>query len=483
MESSPRTSIQPEVTVIIPNYNGMEHLKDCLDSLSNLDYPDEKLNTLIVDNGSSDGSVEYLKSEYSEVNILELPENTGFAKAINLGVDKAETEYVAFLNNDMKADELWLKNLVQALNPHEKVFCASSEILDWDGNLVDFSGGRLNFCGYGISLRRGEPAEKSESSTENESTLFPCGGSMIIQKRLFIESGGFDKEYFAYYEDVDLGLRLWMNGFPTVLAKNSKVFHRGFGTGKRMDVADRHFLWHRNALFTIFKNFEDVTLKKTFSSILFMAIDRGLNYLTKNNSSKELIQIVQTKENTDSITDEQKDSIAIGYAQLRAVSEFLHSLPELIPRRMEIQKNRKLSDDNIFIENRLTLDFSDMVDLPRYDIFHSKLIKYFNIDALFDSGEVNKFNLSTLQKLDSYLTDQLVHIRNLEKQNKSLVKSLAMKEAEYSVLKKREESLETAVNKQQEYIASLQLFESKVKSSLLYRLYKRIKDAAPSTNN
>jgi len=156
----------PPVTVIVLNYNGLRYLQDCCASLLALDYPREQLDLLVVDNGSTDGSVEFMAAHFPTIRVHPLEENLGFAAGNNAGAAVARGEYLAFLNNDTRVERSWLKELVRSLREDEPqgVVCTGAKMVSWDGTAIDFVGGVMNFHafgwqeGYGLPLATEPPA-------------------------------------------------------------------------------------------------------------------------------------------------------------------------------------------------------------------------------------------------------------------------------------------------------------------------------------
>ena len=259
----------PSVTVIVLNYNGKEYLSDCLTSLFALDYPGESLEVLVVDNGSSDGSGRYLAENFPSAGLIQLSNNVGFAKGNNIGAQSATGEYLALLNNDMRVDQHWLSRMVEAIQAEDDVACVGSKILTWDGKATDFTGGVLNFYGMGFQ------PESDDSSDDLRETLFACGGAILIERQVFTESGGFDEDYFAYFEDVDLGWRLWVLGYRVLLVPQAVAYHRGHATGKKFAAEKRALLYERNALYTIIKNYGDEALGRVLPVALLLTARRS----------------------------------------------------------------------------------------------------------------------------------------------------------------------------------------------------------------
>ena len=135
----------PSVSVIILNYNGLLHLDPCFSSLAETDYPGP-IELILVDNGSTDPSVEHMGRYHPHVQVVRSATNLGFTGGNNLGVRHASGEYVVFLNNDMRVTPEWLRHLLAPMQPEEGLICTGAKILRWDGHAVDFVGTRMNFA-------------------------------------------------------------------------------------------------------------------------------------------------------------------------------------------------------------------------------------------------------------------------------------------------------------------------------------------------
>lgn len=269
------------VSVIVVNYNGVEHLDECFSSLLKLDYPKDLIEYILVDNGSTDQSVRYVEKNFPHVQILRNKKNKGFAGGNNQAAKIAKGEILAFLNNDMKAHPLWLRSLVNKfITSKDDLVCVSSKILNYDGNKIDFIGG--GFTPFGISFQSdfGKSIKEVESEKQDveKELLFGCAGAMAIKKDIFLKSGGFDEDYFAYLEDVDLGWRLRIMGYRIIYVPQSVAFHKHRGTGSKIPHHQLEFMFERNRVFTIIKNAEDMYLPYFLSMVCLFNINR--TYLT-----------------------------------------------------------------------------------------------------------------------------------------------------------------------------------------------------------
>lgn len=265
---------RPPVSLIVVNWNGRHHLEPCLDSLRALEYPEGHLEVLVADNGSTDGSLELLRDRYPEVRVLPLGHNHGFAAANNLAAEQARGEWVGFLNNDMRVEPGWLGALTDGRERHPEAACLASRILNWDGSAIDFVGGGANYQGHGFQHDHGAP---SSAHDVERRLLFPCGGAMLARRERFREMGGFDADFFAYFEDVDLGWRLNLLGHDTWYVPQATARHRHHGTSRNLDYHRVRVLFERNALMTIYKVLEPETLARVLPAALLLMNERALS--------------------------------------------------------------------------------------------------------------------------------------------------------------------------------------------------------------
>lgn len=260
------------VSVVVVNYRGAEDTIACLDGMRDLDYPE--LEVIVVDNASGDGSAESIAARFPDAKVLALEENTGFAGGCNHGAHQASGQYIAFLNNDARPDPRWLRTAVDTLHADTSIACVASKVLDWEGQTVDFVDAAMSFYGHGFKLHVGAADDTIPDKATD--VLFASGTAMVMPADVFERVGGFDARYFMFFEDVDLGWRLWLLGYRVRYVPESLVYHRhhqsmtGFGSWRE------HYLLERNALFTIFKNYDDENLRRVLPAALMLAIRRGV---------------------------------------------------------------------------------------------------------------------------------------------------------------------------------------------------------------
>ncbi len=213
-----------QTTIVIPNYNGMHYLEDCLGSLYE-DIRNEDVPVIVVDNGSTDGSVSWIKSNYSRVKLIALSENTGFCKAVNEGIRATETPYVILLNNDTKIKSGFITELTHAISSSERVFSVSAKMLSMqDETIVDNAGDLYTALGWAFARGKGK---KAENWNKPARIFSACGGAAIYRKELIKKIGYFDETHFAYLEDVDIGWRARIYGYANLYEPKAQVLHLG----------------------------------------------------------------------------------------------------------------------------------------------------------------------------------------------------------------------------------------------------------------
>ena len=238
------------VSVIIPNYNGKHFLKPCLEALKNQSMTDFEI--VVVDNGSSDGSVEMIKDSYPEIRLIAFEENTGFCKAVNEGVGASDCEYVLLLNNDTVPFENLVEELYKAIDSKPKAFaCASCMLTVSDNTILDGAGDLYNALGWAFARGKGRKA----SDFNREQKVFSvCAGAAIYRRKLFVELGMLDENHFAYLEDLDLCYRAKIQGYENWYIPSAKVVHVGSGTTGSAYNEFKVRLSSRNNVYIIYKN-------------------------------------------------------------------------------------------------------------------------------------------------------------------------------------------------------------------------------------
>ena len=327
----------PSVTVVIPSHDGLALLKETLPPLLQTRYEQSKFSVVVADNGSRDGTIASVPPRFSGVTVIDLGNNAGFARACNEGARSVNSTYVAFLNNDMRVDPDWLVPLVEALEETPERIAAGSKVLSWDGATVDFAGGDVNFEGRAFQRELGMLHEKSRSQPDD--TLFVNGGAMLVRREEFLRIGGFDEDFFAYYEDVDFGWRSWVLGHTVRWVPGSVAYHRHGATAARLSRAQKRFLLERNALLSMYKNYEDANLPKALTSALLMA---GMRTVAGAQISRDAFLVWPPAAPQDSVPLAPESG-----AHLAAVREAIRLFPTVTGRREFVQARRRRTDREV----------------------------------------------------------------------------------------------------------------------------------------
>jgi len=212
-----KSSRLPFCSVIILNYNGKKFLKDCFIALKGVDYPKDRMEVIMVDNGSTDDSIRYVKRSFPWVKTLKLDQNYGFSKGNNSGLDVAKGDYIIFLNNDTAVEKDWLMELVKVAKSDKSIGICGSKI-------KNFSGKKLKtIAGEGYLSMLGVP--KFVIGTEHAKSCFYVSGCSLLIKKPVLRKLEycFDERYFAYFEDIDLCWRARLKGYKVVYVPTSVV--------------------------------------------------------------------------------------------------------------------------------------------------------------------------------------------------------------------------------------------------------------------
>ena len=221
----------PAPVVVVPNWNGIESLHDCL---SSLEQQTLKPYIVVVDNGSVDGSVELIRSSFPNVVLLTESKNHGFAGGVNIGIKHAveiEAEYVALFNNDAVADEHWLHELINVMDASNEMGITTCKLVNSERVYLDTTGEYYSSWGLPFSRGRGEVVS---AEYDNQTIIFGAsGGASLYRVRMLQEIGLFDEDFFAYYEDVDLSFRAQLAGWKVMYAPTAVAYHQiGATSGK-----------------------------------------------------------------------------------------------------------------------------------------------------------------------------------------------------------------------------------------------------------
>ncbi len=245
-----------KVTIIIPNYNGVHFLKPCLEKLKAQTFQD--FETLVVDNGSEDGSLALLREFYPEVRVISLGKNQGFSRAVNAGIRASRSSYVILLNNDTEPEPGYVEALVKSIGRSKRIFSVSPKMVQLhDRALIDDAGDLYTIVGWAAQRGVGQPAEEYDRPCRIFSS---CAGAAIYRRSVFEKIGCFDELHFAYLEDIDVGFRARLAGYRNEYCPEAVVYHVGSGTSGSRYNSFKVRLAARNSVYLNYKNMPAVML-------------------------------------------------------------------------------------------------------------------------------------------------------------------------------------------------------------------------------
>lgn len=263
-----------KVSVVTPNFNGKKFLKDYFDSLN---YNSDNIGEVImVDNGSDDGSVEFIKSypKNFDFKLIENKKNVGFAKATNQAISASKYPYIYSLNNDVKLGKNTIEELLKLINSDDKIFSLSSKMIQMDNPaLIDDAGDDYTLLAY--TKKRGDN-KSVEEFNEVDQIFSSCGGAALYRKSILDEIGLFDENFFAYMEDVDLGYRAKIEGYKNLYCPNAIVYHKGSGTSGSRYNDFKISLSARNNIWVVYKN---LPIPQKILNIGFLTLGFLIKYL------------------------------------------------------------------------------------------------------------------------------------------------------------------------------------------------------------
>ena len=252
------SDIKSSVSIVIPHWNNVDVLSECLESISATDF--ENFETIVVDNASTDNSVASVRSNYPNVKLIENDKNYGYAGGCNIGAEAASGDYLIFLNNDTVQEKDWISNLIKTINSDDKIAAVQPKILNYyDRNVFDYAGGSGGHMDiYCFPFARGRIfsfQENDEGQYNNKEKCFWSSGTcFMVRRELFQKAGGFDESFFAHMEEIDLCWRLYAMGFEVWVEPDSVVYHKNALT-LPMYSHKKYYLNHRNSLLMLLGNY------------------------------------------------------------------------------------------------------------------------------------------------------------------------------------------------------------------------------------
>lgn len=303
--------------MVVPNWNGERFLSACLGSLRRQSF--RNFETVLVDNGSTDGSVRLVERDFPEVRVVSLGANRGFSAAVNAGIRSSEAPLVALLNNDTEQDAGWLAALAGAARERPEASLFASKLVDFrDRRVLDGAGDALRRSGLPYRLGHGE---LDRGQYEGEAFVFgACAAAALYRSSLFGEIGLFDEDFFAYCEDGDVSFRAQLAGHRCLYVPGAVVYHMGSASsgGKRSPTATR--LGTQNGINLLVKNLPRALVWRSLPSLLAGQLSRVL------------------------VTSLSPGGLR---AYLSGLDGARRLLPKMLGKRGEIQARRKVPDDRV----------------------------------------------------------------------------------------------------------------------------------------
>jgi len=361
------------VSVVLVNYRGAEDTITCLRGFDDVDWPADRLELIVVDNNSGDGSAGKIRAALPGVLVVESGSNSGFAGGCNLGVARATGEFVAFINNDARPDRDWVAAAVSAFEADASIGSVASKVLDWDGKLIDYVDGALTWFGMGYKREVEKPDSPAYDVAKD--VLFATGAAMFVRAELFREVGGFDERFFMFYEDVDLGWRLNLLGHRVRYVPGSIAYHRHHVTMKKFGHFRESYLLERNALLAMYKNYDDETLARALPAAMALAVRRSL---ARSGTDATTLDLQRSPGGDDVGTLEISKMALTG---TYAIDYFVEQLPSLIETRRDLQARRRRTDRDLFPLFREAIQ--PAYGWRDYVAAHEVLVRAFEIEPHF----------------------------------------------------------------------------------------------------
>ena len=322
---------EPLLSVIIPNWNGKKFLAECIDSLKGQTFHD--FETILVDNGSTDGSADFAEERYGKfIRILRNKENLGFAGGNNLGIQKARGRYIVLLNNDTWADPHWLEELVKATQSDPAVGMWASKVRSYyQRNRIEGAGELIYWDG--LCRARGQYEQDDGQYNLVEEIFFPPGCGAMYRKSLFDGMGLFDEDFFAYADDSEIGIRARLSGWRCLYVPAAVVYHKNSGTAGQYSPL-KAFYVERNRLWITVKYFPFPLLSLSVFFTVYRFAFQAFGALTHRGAAGRFTEIYSPLE--------------LIIILLKAYGSGIRLLPRMWKKRRMLRPLRKVSYGEIF---------------------------------------------------------------------------------------------------------------------------------------
>ena len=333
------------IDIIIPNWNGRKLLGACLSSLE--DQKSNEFRVTVVDNGSNDGSLEFISTRYPHINVISLPENKGFSSAINVGINATTHPWIMLLNNDTEVDKNCITCLLENIEKKKEYDFFALKMIDFKSREKIDGAGDAVLRG-GVGYRLGTLELDSDYYSVPREVFGACAGAALYKRSLFEKIGLFDEDFFAYLEDVDLNMRAVRAGFKCCYLPDAKIFHIGSASSGSKINNFTVSLSTRNNIFVILKNFTPILVLRFFPAIIiyqlfwllfviknrqFIAYVKGL-FRSIKYFPKMIRRGIESRNNKNTLSNK-----VFGTTVLASEKQAVESI---MNRRSELGKNNKL---------------------------------------------------------------------------------------------------------------------------------------------
>jgi GT2 family glycosyltransferase len=322
---------QPLLSVIIPNWNGRRFLEECLDSLKEQTFQD--FETILVDNGSTDGSADFAEKRYGEfLRVVRNKENLGFAGGNNAGIRTARGEFIVLLNNDTLVDPRWLEELVKAARFDAPIGMWASKAYSYYHRDRIEGVGELMYWD-GLCRARGQYEQDHGQYGATEEIFFPPGGAAMYRKSVFEGIGLFDEDFFVYADDSEIGIRARLAGWKCLLVPSAVIYHKDSGTAGKYSPL-KAFYVERNRLWLTVKYFPPPLLFLSIFFTFYRFAFQAYGALTHRGAAGKFTEI--------------HSPFALILILLKAYGSGIRLLPRMWKKRKMLRALRKVSYGEVF---------------------------------------------------------------------------------------------------------------------------------------
>ncbi|MFH0832254.1 MAG: glycosyltransferase family 2 protein [Candidatus Aenigmatarchaeota archaeon] len=294
------------IDVLVFTYNNEDIIERCLKSIKNQSY--KKFSCMVIDDASTDGTVELVKKKYPWVNVYKKEKNTGPTEGRNIGIEKTKNKYIAMLDSDVELSKDWLKNQVALIKSDKDIGIVGSKLLLPNGN-INSAGGSITRLGFGF--------DKTTDSKKQEQVIYVCSAAWMMRRSIIEKIGFFDERFFYPHEDTDYCWRACIAGFKVVYNPFTVAYHLSGGTIKKMSKRVAYNA-SKNRIRSLLKNYEPKNILKYMPLHIALVI---LDIPLKNNR----------------------------IAKIKGLLWNLTNIMDTIKRRKDVQKTRKVSDKELMV--------------------------------------------------------------------------------------------------------------------------------------